>query len=103
MKKHVAQVSMLSKHVVYFNGSAWEMEPGKRKSKTNSFLTPQDTIEIKVDGYKLYDDVHSILHLGLWQRLRPIIADPTTWWMKGAILRVEKPVCGAHSRQNTLC
>ena len=67
----------------------------KRKSKEETVSSPQEPIMFLEEAYRIEDDGHETIDTKLRQKLRPINADPKTWWVKGAFNKVESPVLGA--------
>ena len=67
----------------------------KRKNKDEPSMTPQEPVMFLEESYRIEDDGHDTVDTKLCQKLRPINADPKTWWIKGAFNRVESPVLGA--------
>ena len=47
------------------------------------------------ETYKIDDDAHDKIDTRLCQRLRPINADPKTYWKRGAFSRVDSPILGS--------
>ena len=68
---------------------------GKRKSKEEPSMTPQEPVMFLDEAYRIEDNGHDTLDTKLRQKLRPINADPKEWWVKGAFNRVETPILGA--------
>ena len=67
----------------------------KRKSKEETISTPQEPIMFLEEAYRIEDDAHETIDTKLRQKLRPINADPKSWWVKGAFNKVESPILGA--------
>ena len=65
----------------------------RRREEVN--YHPQEPVMINKEAYKILDDAHEVLDIKLRQRLRPINACPTTYWVKGSFKSVERPILGA--------
>ena len=70
-------------------------EGNKRKFRDEVNFAVQGPTLLLETNYRLEDDAHSKLDLSLRQKLRPINADPTAYWVKGAFNRVDRPILGS--------
>ena len=85
--------------------------PVKRRHKEELSYETQDPVLLLLENYKVEDDSHETLDTSLRQQLRPINADPTTYWTKGAFKQVERPIyipyidhiCLGNVHEGTLC
>ena len=70
-------------------------EGHKRKFRDEVNFAVQGPTLLLEPNYRLEDDAHVKLDLSLRQKLRPINADPTTYWVKEAFKRVDRPILGS--------
>ena len=88
-------------------------ESTKRKERNEVSHSPEEPVMLFDEAYHLEDDGHEKLDLRLRQRLRPINADPSAYWVKGAFKTVDRPIRGAalylehlmpnHVNEKTIC
>ena len=94
-------------------GESKDEEGGSKRKREESSYSPQEPVVFLDEAYSINDDAHEKVDTVLRQKLRPINAAPSTYWVKGAFKQVERPIIGAslylehimagHVNEATIC
>ena len=89
----VKQNSQLLEQLSNKEDSKRESQLKKRNREEN--YSPEEPVTILEESYRIKDDGLELIDFGLRQGLRPINADPASYWVKGTFRQVDRPILGA--------